>query len=41
MSLVNLLSELMMCGELSHRVLCDVDGIAGALQPPGMMCGLD
>ena len=37
MSPVNHLSEL--CGELSHRVLCDVEGVAGALHPPGM-CGL-
>ena len=38
---VNPLSELMICGELCHRVLCDVEGVACALRPPGMMCGLD
>ena len=38
MSPVNPLSELMMCGELSHRVSYDVEGVAGALCPPGMMC---
>ena len=40
---VNLLSAFMMCGELSitHRVLCDVEGVAGAMRHLGMMCGLD
>ena len=41
MSPVNPRPGLTMCDELSSRVLCDVEVIAVALCPPGMMCKLD